>query len=207
MRLPTRVLSFVAALHLVAGSAAAQGRVGGTVKDENDKPIKGATVTAENPNAAPSSFVVTTDAKGRFALLGLRAGIWVFTLEAPGFETAQLRVSTRTMGLNAPIDVKLQRREELPPRSPVATADVAELQQRLDEASALADGGNVDEAIERYREILTDLPVLTSVHLQLGSLYERKQDVAAAVAEYDALLKADPDNAKARAALDRLTRQ
>src|SRR2546428_6735185 len=40
---------FVAAL---SSSASAQtGRVGGTVKDESGQPIKGATITAENPNA------------------------------------------------------------------------------------------------------------------------------------------------------------
>jgi cytochrome c-type biogenesis protein CcmH/NrfG len=45
------------------------------------------------------------------------------------------------------------------------------------------------------------------VHLQLGVLHERKQDVAAAIAEYQAVLKSHPSNAKARAALERLASQ
>jgi hypothetical protein len=65
----------------------------------------------------------------------------------------------------------------------------------------------LDDAIARYRDILDHLPPLTSIHLQLGSLYERKHDEAAAMAEYRALLKTDPGNTKARAALDRLVRQ
>ena len=64
----------LAALFVVAlaASAAAQtGRVGGIVKDEAGNPIKGATVTAENPGASPSSFTATTDDKGRFSIIGL----------------------------------------------------------------------------------------------------------------------------------------
>ena len=58
-----------------AASAAAQtGRVGGVVKDEAGQPIKGATVTAENPGASPSSFTATTDDKGRFSIIGLKTG-------------------------------------------------------------------------------------------------------------------------------------
>ncbi|MBI2835412.1 MAG: carboxypeptidase regulatory-like domain-containing protein [Acidobacteria bacterium] len=61
------------------------GRVGGVVKDEADQPIKGATVRAENPAASPSTFTTTTDAKGRFSIIGLKGGEWTFTAEAPGY--------------------------------------------------------------------------------------------------------------------------
>jgi predicted TPR repeat methyltransferase len=55
--------------------------------------------------------------------------------------------------------------------------------------------------------VLTRVPALTTVHLQLGALLEKRGDTPAAIAEYQAMLKADPANAKARAALDRLARQ
>jgi hypothetical protein len=52
----------VAALVLSALPAVAQtGRIGGQIKDMNGQPLKGATVTAENPAASPSSFTATTD--------------------------------------------------------------------------------------------------------------------------------------------------
>ena len=55
--LPTRGVFAALMVAAFAISAAAQtGRVGGTVKDEAGQPIKGATITAENPNASPSSF-------------------------------------------------------------------------------------------------------------------------------------------------------
>ena len=78
MRKRLYLSSFLLAALLVAalaGSAAAQtGRVGGVVKDEAGNPIKGATVTAENPSASPSSFTATTDDKGRFSIIGLKSG-------------------------------------------------------------------------------------------------------------------------------------
>src|ERR1700716_3764392 len=89
----------LAALFIVAlaGTAAAQkGRVGGVVKDEAGNPIKGATITAENPAASPSSFTATTDDKGRFSIIGLKSGQWSFTAQAPSYapETGKMPVST-----------------------------------------------------------------------------------------------------------------
>jgi hypothetical protein len=205
---PLRALAPTLALSLLVTTPAfAQGRVTGTVKDADDHPIKGATITAENPNAAPSSFTATSDAKGRFGFLGLRGGLWTFTVRAPGYEAARTQSSTRTSGVNTPVQIVLQSLPQVAPSGPLATVDVAALQRRLDEAAALEAAGNVDQAIQIYRDIATDLPALTTVHLQLGLLYERKQDVTAATSEYQAVLKTDPGNTKARAALDRLVRQ
>ena len=65
----------IVAVALVVGSAAIAGaqvgRVGGVVKDDDGQPIKGATVSAENPDAPLGSFTATTDDKGRFAIIGL----------------------------------------------------------------------------------------------------------------------------------------
>ena len=52
---------FAALLFLtIAGPAAAQGsRVVGIVKDETGQPIKGATLSLENPDAIPRNFTAT----------------------------------------------------------------------------------------------------------------------------------------------------
>src|SRR5256885_15152623 len=90
------VLAAVAALAVAASAIAQTGRVGGTVKDETGQPLKGATITADNPNASPSSFTATTDDKGRFSIIGLKSGAWTFSAQAPGFapESGKLNVST-----------------------------------------------------------------------------------------------------------------
>jgi tetratricopeptide (TPR) repeat protein len=190
---------------LTSVPALAQAHIVGTVKDTSGRPIKGATITAENPNAVPSTYTTTTDRKGRFAFLAMRAGEWTFTIRAPGFEPAR-RAATRTVGLNPAIDVVLKAAE---PESRVVGAlsgvDLSDLQRRLDDAAALASAGKVDDAIERYKEIGGRAPALSSVHLQLGYLYEQKGDAQAAAGEYQAVLKADPDNAKAKAGFDRVS--
>src|SRR5437764_14641872 len=93
----SRALAGAALVSLSAVTAAAQtGRVGGTVKDEGGNPIKGATVTAENPSASPSSFTAITDDKGRFSIIGMRSGQWTFTATMQGFahESGKLNVQT-----------------------------------------------------------------------------------------------------------------
>ena len=69
-----------------ASSAAQVARVAGLVKDESGQPIKGATIRAENPDAPLGSLTAATDDKGRFAIIGLARGEWMFTAEAPGFQ-------------------------------------------------------------------------------------------------------------------------
>ena len=66
-------------LLLVSTVASAQGRVTGVVKDGDGHPIKGATIRAENPNF--TTVTVTSDAKGRYAFLGLRGGAWTLVVK------------------------------------------------------------------------------------------------------------------------------
>jgi tetratricopeptide (TPR) repeat protein len=175
------------------------------VKDTGGHPIKGATITAENPNYAATT--VTSDGKGRYAFLGLRGGAWTFTVKAPGFQQAKREATTRTMGGNSPVDFELDALADLAPAGPMADLDTRALQQQLAAAADLEKTGKIDESIAAYREVLSRVPSLTSVHLQLGVLFERKGETATAVAEYQAALKSDPANARARAALERLARQ
>src|SRR5437867_7496653 len=107
---PIRGVLAAVCLAALAGSALAQpGRVGGIVKDEAGQPIKGATVTAENPNASPSSFTATTDDKGRFSIIGLKTGQWAFTAQAPGFAPESGRLPVATIGApNPPLTFTLK---------------------------------------------------------------------------------------------------
>jgi hypothetical protein len=202
-----RTLCLVASVLLSSMSAFAQGRVVGSVKNQEGQPLKGATITGDNPEAAPPTRTATSDKKGHFSFLSLGKGDWTFTVDVPGYEPATTKLTVRLLGNNPSLDVVLHPTPEPPPDSPMATVDVGALLQRLDEAAGREADGNIDEAIAIYREIATKFPALTTIRLQLGLLHERKQDVAAATAEYQAVLKSDPANRKALAALDRLTRQ
>src|SRR5262245_13423319 len=97
---------------LVIGTAqrasAQVGRVNVVVKAEDGQPLKGATVTAENQNIA-QSLTATTDDKGRFTMIGLRAGTWKFFAQAPGFTPDAGEMPVRMGAPNPPLQFVLKK--------------------------------------------------------------------------------------------------
>lgn len=182
-----------------AGGAAAQtGRVGGTVKDESGQPVKGATVTAENPNASPSSFTATTDDKGRFSIIGLRTGQWTFTAQAPGFGPESGRMNVQTIGQpNPPLTFTLRKGAGGAPGA-LGSMSSKDLQAELAAADQLYNTQKWDDAIAAYRAILAKTPALSVINLQIAAAYRNKKEYDNAIAAYNDLLKADPNNDKAK---------
>ncbi len=123
------------ALVVSALPAAAQtGRIGGTVKDTNGQPLKGATITAENPGVAPSSFTATTDDKGRYSIIGLKTGTWKVTASAPGFTPSSGNVPVRSLGAPMPpVDFALAAGAS-GPAGALAGVNTKELQAELQKA-------------------------------------------------------------------------
>ena len=192
-------LAFGAALIVSPMPAAAQtGRIGGTIKDGNGQPIKGATVVAENPNASPSSFTATTDDKGRFSIIGLRSGNWKITASAPGFAPGGGSVPVRTIGApNPPIDIVLAP-GATGPTGALAGVNTKELQAELQKAEEMLNQKQYDAAIASYQAILAKTPALTMINLQIGRAYRMKKDYDAALGVYKKLLEAEPTNERAK---------
>jgi len=196
------VRGFGAALVLlaIAGTAAAQGsRVVGIVKDETGQPIKGATLSLENPDAIPRSFTATSDERGRFVVLGLKAGEWSIVAQAPGFLPDATRVQVRVTTPVAPAFTL--RRAPMPPPSVLGNVGAKDLQTELRNADQQFDAQQWDQAIASYRNILSRAPALTVLNLQIGAAYRNKKDWDHAVVEYNDLLKSDPSSDKARIGL------
>ncbi len=192
------------AVCLAAAPAHAQViRVPGSVKDTNGRPIRGAVITAENPDQAPPRLTATSNDKGQFAFLGIRRGLWTFTVEAPGFETLLVRRPVTPGARQEPIDARLTK-SLTSVTLPLDGIKGDDLQQRIDRAEALAARGDLDGAIAAWRDLLTRVPALTSIYLQIGALYERKPDLDRAVEAYQQLLQLEPGNERARAAIGRL---
>lgn len=187
-------------LALAAARAEAQvGSVRGTVKDQSGHPVKGATIAIES-QILPTRFATTTDKKGRFVVLGLGTGEWVFSVEAPGFEPVRARASLRALQRNPDVEIRLTH-------STVPSSlgmNGREIQQRIDAAEAAVARGDLDGAIAGYTDLLARVPALTSAYLRIGSLQEGKGDTAAALAAYRRLAEIEPENAKAREAIERL---
>jgi Flp pilus assembly protein TadD len=187
---------FVAAL---GSSVAAQtGRVGGVVKDEAGQPIKGATITAENPNASPSSFTATTDDKGRFSIIGLKTGRWTFTAQAPSFAPESGQLNVQTIGApNPPLTFTMRKGGGAPAGGALAGLAAKDLQTDLAAADQLYNAQKWDDAIAAYRAIMTKAPSLSVINLQIAAAYRNKKDYDSALTAYNELLKTDPNNDRA----------
>jgi TolA-binding protein len=189
--------AFVVAV-LSVSVAAQTGRVGGTVKDEAGQPVKGATITAENPNASPSSFTATTDDKGRFSIIGLKTGRWTFTAQAPSFAPESGGLNVQTIGApNPPLTFTLRKGGGAAPAGALGGLAAKDLQADLAAADQLFNAQQWDGAVEAYRAIMTKAPSLSVINLQIAAAYRNKKEYDNAIAAYNELLKVDPSNDKA----------
>ena len=196
----SRALAGAALIALSAATAAAQtGRVGGTVKDEGGNPIKGATVTAENPSASPSSFTAITDDKGRFSIIGMRSGQWTFTATMQGFAPESGKLNVQTIGSpNPPITFTLKKGSGGGAGGALAGVNAKELQGELAAADQLYNAGQWDAAIGAYKAVLVKAPALSVINLQIAAAYRNKKEYDNALAAYNDVLKNDANNDKAK---------
>jgi hypothetical protein len=196
----------VLAVALLPAAAFAQQviRAAGVVRDDSGTPVRGAVITAINPDNTPPRITTTSNDKGQFGVIGIRRGTWTFRIDAPGYESTSVqRLVSGTRP--PPIDVRLAKNPAA--ARPLDDVRGSDIQQRIDRAEALAASGDLDAAIAEWRAILVRVPALTMVHLRIGELLERKADSDAALAAYRTVLENDPANARARAALERLSRK
>jgi hypothetical protein len=200
--------SFLTLILLLPASGFAQaGRAAGIVRDTGGRPIRSAIVRAVNPNGHPAEITSTTDAKGRWAMIGLASGEWRFSVEAQGFTTASAAVPIRVAG-SPPLTFTLAR-----DLGPLPGALDKNIQQELADAAALREQGRLDQAIAAYEDIRSRNGKLTSVHLTLADVYRQKaaqqSDAAArqallnqALSSYGEMLKTDADNGRAKAGIE-----
>jgi predicted TPR repeat methyltransferase len=192
-------VAIVAALVVSAIPAAAQtGRIGGQVKDTQGQPLKGATITAENPSASPSSFTATTDDKGRYSIIGLKTGPWKVTASAPGFTPSSGTVGVRSLGAPVPpVDFALAPGSS-GPAGALAGVNTKELQGELQKAIDMANAGQHDAAIAAYNAILAKTPALTMINGQIAQVQRMKKDYDGAIASYQKVIAADANNDRAK---------
>jgi len=204
---PTAVRALVLAVALAAvpmPATAQGGAIRGSVEDPEGRAIKGAVIKATNPAGRPETFTATTDARGRFAIIGLIGGLWSFTAEAPGFVPAQSASFVRSiMAGNTPVEFVLARVDLAPPG--VLTRQI---QEDLAEAGTLRAAGRLDQAIVAYQAIAERNSALTTVQLVLAETYRQKAAREAtsaaraslldlAVTAYRQVLTADPAHERA----------
>jgi tetratricopeptide (TPR) repeat protein len=195
---------------VVSPSMAQSGIMTGIIYDDQGEPIRGATMRAENPAAYPRTLTTTSDQKGRISLVGLRSGQWHFTVEYPGYQP-----STFTMPVTAasssrpprPVIIRMERIASLILAGPLAGVDVKLLRADLAAADDAYTKGDFDAAITGYNTALAKAPAMSSIGLQIGNAYLRKNDDAKAIEAFETVLKADPTNGTALYELGEIRRR
>jgi tetratricopeptide (TPR) repeat protein len=189
--------AFLLGLSALALPAQAQtGTARGKVLDEKGQPIEGAKVLIEFMGGISRKADATTNKKGEYTRVGLPPGQYKFTASKEGYATQF--VETR---------VNLGDATEIPElrlaaagKGGAAGADAAnkEMQASFDKAMKATEAGQFDEAEAAYKDVLAKNPGRPEVvwH-QLGNMYAKKKDAAAAEGAYRKAIEAKPDFADA----------
>ena len=191
---------------MVPSAWAQAGRLGGIVLDENGDPMPGAAVTAAHPQGFRARLEQQTDESGRFSMIGLASGRWTVTAETEGYLPATVTAPV-TQGDMRMVEITLTRVRTALELALGAAAleglDPAQLEADLAAADGLFNAQQYSEALEIYQTLLTLLPELTNLYIQIGHSYQGLEQYDQAIAAYEALLKEDPDNQAAKVSIGR----
>jgi tetratricopeptide (TPR) repeat protein len=184
-------------LFLSAQAFAAAGRVRGSVKDVDGKPIEKATISIVSTGEIKQSYTAHTNAKGEYVHIGVVPGGYRVSVAKEGYKPvdyaySEVRVTLSDRGTT--VDFKM--RQDTP------TADLQQQQAQTEESPAIKEAkvgltalqaGKNDEAIVSFEKALALDPSLASVHYNLGAAYERKENFEKAREHFQAAIKLKPD--------------
>jgi tetratricopeptide (TPR) repeat protein len=136
-------------------------RVEGTVKNEKGEPIAGAKVhlrwkqNTDGPD-------LTTDKKGKWAMLGIVGGAWNIDFEAPGYQTRQISAELKEAERNPPIDIQLQPAPQAKSGEEVISIGGKRVSKQtadaIERGNAALDAKKYAEAREAYLQALAEVP-------------------------------------------------
>ena len=171
------------------------------VQDEEGQPIADASVRLESLGSIALKYEATTNEKGEFTRVGMRAGPYRVTVTKEGFAPAASEVK---VPLGETIRIEPFR---LAPEAKEAESAAEELQRQFAEAVRLQNAGELEEAEAIYKALLAKAPDVPEVHVNLGFVYAAREDWANAEASYLKALELRPGAADAAAALATVYRE
>ena len=188
--------------------------VRGKVVDEQGRGLDAVTLDMEFKGEGRLKVTKSqvTDHKGSYVRMGLHGGPWRLSFSKPGYETYQLDTVLSDGGFSELPDVVMKparaaaapppaAEDEVVPALPPESATLKDVYNKAVEASR---SGNLDEAERLYKEILEKAPDLGEVHYNLGRLYTRRKDLAAAETELRRAAELMPQRSDAFIALSDL---
>lgn len=215
MKKSLSVIAFAAIALLVAAAAFAaedwrgNNRLAGNVVDKTTgKPVKGATVKLRIQKGGHGGPDVTTDANGKWAVLGIGSGSWNIDVEAPGYVTSQGSVALAEGQRVPPMKIEVEPQAAPAPAAAQGEAPHEEVKiggvAVAPEIAAAVEAGNkfvadqkFKEAVAEYEKALPALSSNTGLKLALARAYYGAGDLKKAITLMDEVHTADPANTQA----------
>jgi tetratricopeptide (TPR) repeat protein len=155
---------FTAALPVSAQSWAGRGRLQGEIRDEQGKPVEGATITLRKGTErvdpkAEGPKVFTTNKNGKWSVLGLAQGSWGILIEKQGFMPSEGQVQVNEFAVAQPINITLKVIPKEVMQKAAEASGNSKAKAAIEQANALLGEGKHAEARAQYEQALTFLEV------------------------------------------------
>jgi tetratricopeptide (TPR) repeat protein len=165
-----------------------QGRINGTVVDDEGNPVEGALIAVESMKN-DKRLEVYSDNKGRFAVGGLWGGFWRVTASKKGYNPSSIELNVRQLRRNPPISFTLNKMEGF-----AALLADDEAFQLFEKGNKLSEEEKYDEAQQVFEEFLTKYPDVYQVHLNIGQNKLKKGELDEAAADFQLVLDKTLEN-------------
>ncbi len=162
---------------------AVTGTIKGKVADSDGKPVADVKIRLVDP-ARGQTYVMKTDRKGNYFMMGISPAEYKLNLEKSGFQPLEGRVSIAP-GQNSVFDAVLA-----PVAKPVVKPEWEDTNLRANE---LFKEGRYEEAAAAYKNILAANPNLAAIHFNLGNCAYNLQRYEEAVASFKDAVRLKPD--------------
>lgn len=206
------LLSLAVATGVSAQAWGGAGRLHGVVTDESGKPLAGVKVklvSVKAGNVGPDPLV--TDAKGKWAALGLMGGRWNIDFEGDGYLVKAISADISELNrLTPPIKISLEKKPEEKPkveeqaREAIMVGGVEispETAAALETANAAMKAGQWAEAATAYEVAVAALPDNAQIRFALARAYYGGGQLKKAIPMLQSVVAADASNAIAASLL------
>ncbi len=187
-------------------SWAGKGRLQGQIKDEQGKPVEGATIvlrkgTGQVDPKAEGPKSVSTDKNGKWSMLGLAGGAWGVLIQKEGFMESQGQVTVNEYAIAQPINITLK----VPPKAVMQEAQkqntqALEAKSALERGNAMLQAGKYADARAAYQEGMSKLEekdraaLQPAIYLAIADSYSKEGKNDQAIDALKKSLEVDPNN-------------
>jgi predicted Zn-dependent protease len=182
-------------------------RLAGSIVDKSTgKPVANAKLKIRIQRGSSGGPDVTSDAGGKWAILGISSGTWNIDVEAPGYVTRQVSVSLaegqRIPAMKIEIEPQAVVAAPAPGEAPHEEVKIGgqtvskEIAAAVEAGNAALTAKNFKEAVTNYEIASAAMPTFMPIKFALARSYYGAGDLKKAIAAMDEVCAADPANAQ-----------